>query len=102
MQEQAAEHGIRIIGFGSDGDTRLLNAMHNLTFTNLHQTSNWTWFVGNLDDLPACVQDHVHIGTKFRTRLLAPSILLPMGDYVLAITCKRVDKLCFQRSTQPY
>ena len=29
-----------------------------------------------------CVQDMVHVAVKFKTRLLKPSILLPMGDYI--------------------
>jgi hypothetical protein len=29
-----------------------------------------------------CVQDTVHIGVKLKSRLLKPSIILPMGSYI--------------------
>ena len=31
---------------------------------------------------PFCVQDMVHVAVKFKTRLLKPLILLPMGNYI--------------------
>lgn len=31
---------------------------------------------------PVCIQDAVHIGVKLKCRLLKPSIVLPLGNYV--------------------
>lgn len=84
MEKEAADHGIKIMGYGSDGDTRLLNSMQNLSFTNSELHQKWPWIVGHLDGSACCIQDHIHIGTKLRTRFLTPSILLPMGDHVVS------------------
>ncbi|XP_031620752.1 uncharacterized protein LOC116339177 [Contarinia nasturtii] len=65
------KYGIRVRGFSSDGDERLLAAMR-------HQM--------NQDHIPQIfVQDSIHCGTKMRNRLLRPQGLLPMGNKQVAV-----------------
>jgi len=85
MKEAAAKHGIEILGFSSDGDSRLLRTMMNVTFPK-NVSIKWTWFVADLDSAYLCVQDNIHIGTKLRTRLLRNSSLLPMGDHLVSVS----------------
>jgi len=61
MTELAANVGIKILGFLSDGDTRLLKAMK---IKNSMPNSPQSY-----------VQDVVHIATKLRTRILKPGII---------------------------
>ncbi|KAK3931898.1 putative protein phosphatase 2C 60 [Frankliniella fusca] len=82
MVRRAAEYGIRIRAFSSDGDTRLLSAMQTSTFSTSEEKCRWKWFEGSFSNKPVCVQDHVHIGTKLASRLETPSIVLPMGNFV--------------------
>lgn len=35
---------------------------------------------------PVFIQDTVHIGTKLKTRLLKPNILLPMGNFTVSVS----------------
>ena len=42
--------------------------------------SSW-FYIHNMSTL-ACVQDVVHVAVKLKCRLIKPSVLLPMGDYV--------------------
>ena len=45
--------------------------------------SHWrSWFFLNKPTQLAYVQDTVHVGTKLRSRLLTPSIILALGRYV--------------------
>ena len=99
--------GIRVFNFAADGDSRLLKAMH---ITNHLTSGNTTLSLNNESTLlntppsfnkwlcsklysTCCVQDMIHIAVKFKTRLLKPSIMLPMGCYVASsahlkiITC---------------
>jgi len=72
MTELAANVGIKILGFSSDGDTRLLKAMK---------------IKNSIPNSPqSYVQDVVHIATKLRTRILKAGIILPMGDYMVSIS----------------
>lgn len=86
MKKVAASYDIRILGFSSDGDTRLLKAMRSASDFPLydhvhHDNDMWSWFHMNLDQSTSFVQDTVHIGTKLRTRLLKPTII-PLGRFV--------------------
>lgn len=46
------------------------------------------FFVGDNSNIKTthCTQDHIHIATKLRTRLLKPSIILPMGKHFVSPT----------------
>lgn len=83
METELVIHGITIIGFSSDGDSRLLKAMRSQSMLscytvgpvveeeeNLHTTpSSWQeFFAAKYVPKVLCVQDTVHIGTKLRTR----------------------------------
>lgn len=70
---------IEVVGYSSDGDSRLLMAMRHQTYSRMRIEN---LFNASIDI--AYIQDSVHIGTKLRNRLLKPSILLPMG-------CKQVS-----------
>jgi len=70
MKKLASEVGIKILGFSSDGDTRLLKAMQ----TNAYSQQSSQCYI----------QDTVHIGTKLRTRLLKPNVTLPIGNFLIS------------------
>jgi len=101
MKHAAASQGIEIIGFSSDGDTRLLKAMqlqsgsmctreNNL---NVETANDWSWFsIGHPPivfkgetNREIYIQDTVHIGTKLRTRFLKSNIVHPMGTYFASV-----------------
>lgn len=71
MEKLASDFGIKILGYSSDGDTRLLKAMQVNTYS---QKSTHFY-----------VQDTVHIITKLRTRFLKPNVVLPIGDYFISV-----------------
>lgn len=49
MEKQAYNHGIKILGFSGDGDTRLLKSMKFETFTrNLELPPDWQPFFAQL------------------------------------------------------
>lgn len=84
----------------SDGDSRLLRSMR--ITSKLPSQNEVPHDLDNLynADLNAglkCVQDTVHIGTKFRTRLLNEKQLIVMGDHIvhpehLRILIRNVNK----------
>ncbi|KAJ1530217.1 hypothetical protein ONE63_005144 [Megalurothrips usitatus] len=100
MKEEARKRGITIRGFSADAAPSLLKAMRLLAFKRNPELPNFMrqWFYQ--DALPEThfIQDTIHILTKLKTRMLAPSILLPVGQYVISPTflqclIETVDKL---------
>lgn len=103
IQKLASDVGITILGFSSDGDTRLFKSMNIKTFSN-----NDNLIKINAGDTQTetdtetrsevYVQDTVHIGAKLRTRVLKPDIELPMSKYIVtvlhAITCLIKINIC--------
>lgn len=89
MIEMANNQNIHILGFSSDGDPRLLKAMQYCCMTRSPEASSNCWFkLGSSDGYNSqsrkqqiYVQDTTHIGTKLRTRMLKPAIVLPLGKY---------------------
>ena len=90
------QRGIKVLNFSADGDTRLMKAMRitmHLTDDGVLQSLNKNtnivnppfvfdkWLCANLFPL-TCFQDMVHIGVKLKSRLLKPSIILPMGSFL--------------------
>lgn len=79
-----------MLGFSSDGDTRLLRSMK----VNLKHPKNslsemeLNSFIDSDDNCqtPSYIQDATHIGTKLRNRLLKPSVLLPMGNKQVSVS----------------
>lgn len=108
---------IKIIGFTSDEDTRLLKAMQINSFKSedksndydTNSTNNRQWplienvlskTTGDKIHETVYVQDTVHIGTKFRTQFLKPSIVLPMRSYF--DTADHIQTLTKQFSKDKY
>lgn len=90
----ANNQNIHILGFSSDRDPRLLKAMQPRCMTRSPPaSSNYNWFkLGSSDGYNSLlrkqliyVQDTTHIGTKLRTRMLKPAIVLPLGEYSASI-----------------
>jgi len=45
----------------------------------------WPWFNAKKKVEEVYVQDHIHIGTKLKARLLKPSVILPLGrDHIIS------------------
>lgn len=88
MRELASANNIELLGFSSDGDTRLLKAMKTeLRFPRQHHTKLW-YHLGNDNDnrnYILCIQDQTHILTKMRTRLLNSNVQLAMGPYLVSV-----------------
>lgn len=72
MTKQASEQGIKILGFSSDGDTRLLKAMKFKAFPiDPEVPLQWqSFFFQSLLQNEFYVQDTTHILTKLRTVFL--------------------------------
>ncbi|CAH1114817.1 unnamed protein product [Psylliodes chrysocephalus] len=95
MQKQAAQFGITILGYSSDGDSRLLRSMRINTSLPLDEIEkrrqtvfpkNWTWFCMDIKrENPCFFQDTVHIATKLKTRLFNPKVSMHIGNFVATI-----------------
>lgn len=95
------ERGVIVLGFGFDGDTRLLKAMRQgaqLSSTKDPSRPEWRWFQANYstEDCASYAQDTVHIATKLRTRLLNDKIKLRFGDFYA--TAKQLEQLIAEHS----
>jgi len=105
MKTVASEQGIEILGFSSDGDSRLpkamllqsigtsISTMNDEMLENNAKVSSWSWFIiGEPPIIPdqeqnkeIYIQDTVHILTKLRTRFLKSNIIIPMGNYFATV-----------------
>ena len=98
IMHECEKKKIVVVSFGGDGDSRLMKAMKSSVFSSeseLHQPSlfrpfsipsqwrDWFW-AQNLCSV-AFVQDTVHIAVKLKSRLIRPSIVLPMGNYLAGV-----------------
>lgn len=101
--QQCNARNIKVISFGSDGDSRLLTSMrlsiklHNylpkqyqqqydllneVTLQSLAIPTSWSsWFSANNVVNTTFVQDPVHLAVKLKARLLTYSQILPMGNF---------------------
>lgn len=82
--------GIKVLGYSGDGDSRVLKAMRltaglgTTSYNNDEDSRSYAEISGfQAKILPeiVCVQDHVHLENKWRTRLAKPNLLI-MGNYV--------------------
>jgi len=76
-----------------DADPRLLSAMRTVAFPSSTDDNplSWNgWYIQKVAQQQSFVQDTHHIGTKLKTRLTKPSIVLPMGDVAASSTHLRV------------
>ena len=98
---ECQQRNVSVISFGGDGDSRLLRAMKissqlkisgpdkslyslspsSLT-AELKLPKEWTWFWSEKITSILHIQDYVHVAVKLKSRLLKPSIILPMGQYL--------------------
>lgn len=98
IADECATRNITIISFGGDGDSRVLKAMNVCTSLSISKAEPLLQFIPSSDlELPipkswfswfhikpisiSFVQDIVHIAVKLKSRLLKPSVVLPMGQY---------------------
>ena len=99
IHEQCQQRKISVISFGADGDSRELRAMkisyqfkikqpvdkfHVQLLPSLDRQDYpkaWTWFWVKRSTPLVYIQDYVHVAVKLKTRLLKPSIILPMGNF---------------------
>ena len=111
---ECSKRGIHVLSIGSDGDSYLLKAMKlsvylfppakkdplssfslspSLKFNRI--PSEWKeWFLVKPTCL-ALVQDTVHVAVKLKSRLLRPSSLLPMGNFVAGVQHLRMLQVSF-------
>lgn len=80
--------GINVVGFSSDGDTRLLQSMRfNSKFDTKVQMNDW---FGETDINICYMQDVAHIGTKLRNRLLNQTSTLLIGIKIATVAHLKV------------
>ena len=87
-----SQRGITVLGISSDGDSRLMKAMHiksgigiqNPDWSMLEQDFALAEFYAYLLPEFICTQDTVHIGTKLKTRFLKPSLIMPLGNFFIS------------------
>ena len=97
IYDECRKRGMLVLSFGGDGDSRIMSAMKqsvslmSATKEPLLQTipssplvpripATWKeWFCVHPRSTVSYVQDIVHVGVKLKSRLLKPSILLPVG-----------------------
>ena len=100
---ECKKRGITVASFGADGDSRELKAMQVSTSLLATQSSSaslspsmglkrldippqWSsWFAAKKPTAIAYVQDTVHVAVKLKSRLIKPSIVLPLGKYLAGV-----------------
>ena len=102
IYEECTKTGLLVLSFGGDGDSRIMDAMKQ--FVSLMSASKepllqsipssslvprisatWKeWFCVHPRLTVSYVHDVVHVGIKLKSRLLKPSILLPVGPNFFA------------------
>lgn len=104
IYSQCQAHGITVVSFGTDGDTRALKTMKSscqlldsfdkdilkLSPSSVLEVEGYSkhwhsWFKVRHHTNLAYVQDPVHVAVKLKTRITKPSIILPMGNYLAGI-----------------
>ena len=110
---QCWKRNIQVVSFGGDGDSRLMKAMRisvclatpavepllqevpSCALPQPYVPKDWgSWFHITPKSI-SYVQDVVHVAVKLKSRLLRPSIILPMGQYVAAGNHLRMIQLAF-------
>ena len=97
------KRNIHVISFGGDGDGRLMRARQISTglFFQSSVLANtvcasslkspripeswYSWFLIKHPSAITYVQDTIHIAVKLKTRLLRHSLILPIGNYIVAV-----------------
>ena len=112
---ECAKLGIDVISFGADGDSREMKTMRvssqlqyrpdplwqlspSSSLSKLKLPNEWIeWFALKYVTNICYVQDMVHIGVKMKSRLLKPSIVLPMGKYIAGLHSLSTIKTSFHK-----
>lgn len=76
-------YGIKVEGYSSDGDVKLLSTMEYHTKLNMLADIELT---PDRHSALLCLQDTVHMGTKLRNRLLAICIALILGNRLISLS----------------
>ena len=103
IYEECTKRGLLVLSFGGDGDSRIMGAMkqsvslmsaskepllQSIPSSSLISriSATWKeWFCVHPRLTVSYVQDVVHVGVKLKSRLLKPSILLPVGPISLLV-----------------
>ncbi|KAK3911470.1 30S ribosomal protein S4E [Frankliniella fusca] len=88
IYEELKKIDIEVVSFSSDGDSKLLSAMHSHMFTKKFGVfkEEWSdWFFASARQDFSVMQDPVHTINKFRNRLSPPHDLF-IGKYVASQT----------------
>ena len=96
---ECQKRNLMVLSFGGDGDSRLMRISVSLSTPSTEPLlqevlscsveppnipKSWdSWFYINPKSI-SYVPDIVHVAVKLKSRLLRPSIILPMGSYVAA------------------
>ncbi|KAK3917892.1 FhuE receptor [Frankliniella fusca] len=98
ISQELLKIGIKVECFASDGDHKLLGAMHSLMFGKNFSKLDWKdWFFASSSSHEyTVIQDALHTANKFRNNL-SPSKLFPTGNFTasqahLRILIKTVSK----------
>lgn len=113
---ECVKRDIHVVSFGWDGGSRIMKGMHVSTdlYTSAREPlleniprpkekspkipANWSyWFCIERQNSIAYVQDIVHVAVKLKSRLLKPSILLPMGGYIAGAHHLRIVQTTFSK-----
>jgi hypothetical protein len=94
FETRLKEKGINILGYSSDGDSRLLKSMRivsELPTLNSNAKSipnGWSkWFFASMStQRPVCIQDTVHVGGKFKTRLMSKTLKIGKKSKIVCFT----------------
>ena len=111
---ECKKRGITVASFGADGDSRELKAMQvsaqllfksptpqsfitpSSSLQKLPIPSDWlSWFAVRKPTAVAYVQDIVHVAVKLKSRLVKPSIVLPLGKYLAGVHHLRLVQCTF-------
>ena len=67
------------------GDKQLLKMSPSYLLTPITQLNSWSWFKLKYSTSIAYIQDTVHVAVKMKSRIIKPSIILPVGNFVAGI-----------------
>ncbi|KAJ1518841.1 hypothetical protein ONE63_011545 [Megalurothrips usitatus] len=88
MVKGLAAEGVEVVAWSSDGDNRCLKAQRAQLFPlNPVIPDNFkSWFCADTSNGPTPFQDTPHLLNRFKTRMMKPSIVLPMGVHVVSLS----------------
>ena len=114
INSELKSRGIHLLSIGADGDSRELKAMQvstqllssspgslsrmSLAANTIEIPSTWSsWFLLKRPTSIAFIQDPVHVAVKLKSRLLRPSIVLPLGKFAAGNHHLRIVQSAFSK-----